>query len=224
MLCVGLGVIAAASMITFYESLRVGNSSLVATISASFPAVVIPLSVVFLGESITAMQVVAICTVMAGVFISTLDPKDLKVAKLGLGKGVILAIVTAVLWGIFWTFIKVPVKQIGWVLPNLSVIVSFATVALYMKLRSITLQTSSFKKVPLPLAMSAYLLAFGSLAYNYALTKGASVAIISPISAAYPTLFAVLSFFIFKDPIKRRELVGMSIVLCGIVMLASTSA
>lgn len=54
-----LGIIGTIGLIAFFEGLKIGNASLVGTISASFAAVTMVLSTIFLKESITSYQVIA---------------------------------------------------------------------------------------------------------------------------------------------------------------------
>lgn len=59
----------------------------------------------------------------------------------------------------------------------------------------------------------------GSFGFNFGIEKGLS-AIVAPIAGAYPALFALLAFIIFKDPITNQQKIGMIITLCGIILLA----
>lgn len=215
-----LGIIGVISMITFYESLRLGSSSLVATIAGAFPALVVPLSIIFLGEKISSPQLAAISIIIFGIIISTINFKELKSGKLELGKGILLAIITMILWGIYWTFIKIPVQQIGWVWPSLVGMLAIPIIPVFMKVRKMHLDIKSFVKVKIPLLLNALLIGLGSLSFNFAISIGGNVSIITPIAGSYPTLYAVLSYFVFKDPLKKSEILGIIVTLCGIVLLS----
>lgn len=73
-----------------------------------------------------------------------------------------------------------------------------------------------------PIIISTLLLRFGDFAYNIGISRGLT-AIVVPIAGAYPTLFAVLGFLVFKDPIKRQQILGIVITLIGIVTLSMLS-
>src|SRR3990167_7091421 len=48
-----LGLIGTIGLVAFYEGLKVGNAALVETIAASFAAITVLLSIIFLGESVS---------------------------------------------------------------------------------------------------------------------------------------------------------------------------
>ncbi len=87
-----------------------------------------------------------------------------------------------------------------------------------MKKKKIALSTSQMKKVFIAILLSAFLLRSGDFLLNYGLNTGNS-AIIAPIAGSYPTFFAILAFFVFRDPITRQQVVGVVITLAGILLL-----
>lgn len=179
-LLVGLGIVAAASMLAFYESLREGSATLAATISGAFPAVVVPLSIIFLGEHITIRQLLAIATIMIGIILSTLDFKELKGGNFKLSRSIFFALAAMLLFGIYWSFIKIPINQIGWVWPNALGIVSIFTIYIYLKFKKIKIDVHAVTKLPAQLILNAVLLVSGALSFNLALSLGGNVSIITP--------------------------------------------
>ena len=214
-----LGVIGLIGLITFYEGLRVGNASLVGTISSSFAAITVVLSIIFLKERINIIQTISIITIFLGIVISGLDFKELRNKKLFAGKGVYLAIITAVLFGIYWTFIKIPVEEIGWYWPGIISMTTFPTILLFMRLRNLKLSNPTEKKSLIPLVLGSILVGTGTFSFNFAISRGLT-AIVAPIAGSYSTLFAILAYFVFKDPITKREIFGIIITLTGIVLLS----
>jgi len=220
LLNVFLGIIGSLSMILYYESLRLGNPSLVNTISASYPALVVALSIIFLKESISNLQIAAIFIITLGVILSSFNAKDLKGGKFKISTGVLLAILTMLSWSIYYTFIKIPISQIGPAWPNLLAAIGYPVLLLAMKVRSVKTDFGDFKKAKYPIIFNAAFLGTGLIAFNYAVSQGGSVAVVTPISASYPALFAVISFFVFKQQLKINEILGIITTLTGIVLLA----
>ncbi len=101
-----LGLLLLGAFVIFNEALRVGNASLVGAISASFGALVVLFSILFLGESINSKQIISILIIFLGVVFCSLNFKELK-HKFALDKGVLLAIIAMLCWGIYFTFIKI---------------------------------------------------------------------------------------------------------------------
>ena len=88
-----------------------------------------------------------------------------------------------------------------------------------MRIRNIKLQNPIKHKAVLPLLLNTILLGGGAFSLNIAIEKGLT-AVVVPIAGAYPVLFALLAFFVFKDRITRQQIVGIIITLIGIVSLS----
>lgn len=223
-ICFVLALVAAASMISFYESLRLGVASLVITISSAFPALVVPLSIFFLKEKITIYQLLAILLILAGVIFANLNLKDLKEKNFKLKAGVGYALSAFVLWGIYWTLIKIPVTQIGWAWPNLIITIFDVIMMLaFFKVKQLKLDFPKAKEVSKFLVLNPAFLGSGTLALNFGMTLGGSSSILVPIASAYPTLLIPLSYMVFKDPVTRQEIIGIIITVMGIVLLSTLS-
>lgn len=214
-----LGIIGIAGLISFYEGLRIGNASLVGTISASFGAVVVLLSIVFLGEKISVPQGVSIAIIFVGLLLSSLDLAAVKKGRL-FDKSIYLALLAMACWAIYFTFLKIPVQKIGWFWPTaISIASGLIALSTYMKARRIKLVFPKNASSLTPLVANAVLLSIADLSYNVGIMKGL-VSVVAPISGSYPALFVVLAFLIFKDPLRMQEVVGIVTTLIGIVLLS----
>lgn len=219
-----LGIIAIIGFVAFNEALRVGNASVVGTIVASFAAFAALLSLVFLGERVNAQQGLAIIVIFAGVVFCSMDVVELKAKRILKGKGILLAIVTMVCWGIYFAFIKIPINKIGWFWPSYLTYLIFPLYLLFVKFKKIRLVGPNFKGV-LPALLSAIvLLRIAELSYNIGISRGGQTSIIAPIAGSYPALFVVLAFLVFKDPIKKQQILGIITTIVGIVLLSVFSA
>jgi len=215
-----LGLIGTIGLGAFYEGLKVGNAALVGTIAASFAALTVLLSIIFLGESVSLQQSLAIVIIFIGLIGSTLDIKSLISRKLIVDKGIWMGAVAMLSWGIYWTFIKIPIKELGWFWPGyISVLASLPGIWLFIKLREIKLTKLNFKGSFYPLFANAFLLGVGALSFNLAIEKGFT-SIVAPITGSYPTIFVLLAYLVFKDPITKQQIAGIIITLFGIVMLS----
>lgn len=223
LLNVVLGVIGTAGLVAFYEGLRIGSASLVGTISASFAAVVVVLSIIFFKEAISAQQTAAIVIVFFGFLLASLDFDELKNRKVKVGREIILAIVAMITWSIYWTFIKIPIREVGWFWPHyLNTLSSIPALFFYIYLRKIAVTSVNKNGALVPIFLNAALLGSGSLAFNFALQEGLA-AIVAPIAGSYPTLFVALAFWFFKDKITKLQVGGIIVTLAGIVALSFAS-
>lgn len=210
-----LGIIYIGGNLMFNEALRLSSAPIVGTIGGSFSALTILLSYIFLGEKLSILHTLLILVVFTGVYITTTG-HALKKNK-ETSKGIILALSSFVVWGIYFTFIKVLMRTMGWFWPNYIPLLLFPIIALYMKWKKMTLVFPKFG-IATPMFLNALTLRGGDFAFNIGASMGLT-ATVAPLGGAYPTLFAVLSYFIFKDPISKKQLIGILIALTGLVAL-----
>ncbi|HSX19307.1 MAG TPA: DMT family transporter [Candidatus Saccharimonadales bacterium] len=220
-----LGVVGLSSMLTFYQGLRVGNASIVSTIAASFIWITVIFSLIFFHEKINTYQVLAIIVILSGIVISSLNLQEIKKGKSKLGKDVIYGLATMVLWGIFWTFIKIPIQQMGWAYPNLITVLPAVPLAVvFTLLKKVKLEFSDLKKYHKLIIADTLFLGTGSFVYSVAIQSGAQLSIITPIANSYPILLAILLYKVYKDPITKQQIIGIGTTIAGIILLSALSA
>lgn len=215
-----LGFILLVGIIAYREGLIAGSSPLVVTIAASFSVVTTPLSIIFFKEQLTVIQVVLIVIIFIGIILSLLPIQEVLNRKIKVDKALLFALISMILWGIYFAFIKIPVSQIGWFWPNYFSFLFFAPfVFWFMKIRKVKLYKPNYNKAFWPL-LGAIIFARGAeLAFNLGIERGYT-SIIAPIAGANPILFIILAFFLLKDPITRQQILGIGTTLIGIVLLS----
>lgn len=165
------------------------------------------------------MQTIAIIIIFVGMILSALDIREFRQKTFLINKGFLFAAVSMICWGVYFAFIKIPVNKIDWFWPNYFSFLLFPLIFIYMKVKGIRLEKPTKNNVLLPIVVSTVLVRIAEFSYNFAISKG-SVAIVAPIAGANLTLFAILAFLIFKDPIKKQQVVGIVTTLIGIVLLS----
>lgn len=209
-------------LITLYEGIKRGNASLAGTIAGAYGTLVVVLSIIFLGERISLAQGILIIVIFFGLLLSSVNFKTLKIKQLLSDKGVPFAIISLITWGIYFTFVKVPIKNIGWFWPTYLAWWGFPLVFIYMRLKSIKLEFPKSSGTWLSLGVAALLLTTGLFANSLAMATG-KASIVIPIASSYPILFAVLAYFVFKDRLSKQQIIGITTVLCGIILLSFSS-
>lgn len=213
-----LGVILLGSFLAFNEGLRLGNASLVGTIAASFAALVVLLSIIFLGERINFQQFLSMIIIFIGFILSSLDFKSLKERKI-FNKGIVLAIIAMLGWGIFYTFIKLPIQEMGWFWATYISLFAFPIYFVYGFFKRIKLEKPTKNRALPHILANEFLLSGGGYSFNIGISLGLT-SVVAPIAGSYPTLFVVLAFLIFKDPITRQQIAGIITTLIGIILLS----
>ncbi len=209
--------------IAYYEALKKSNRVLVGTIASSFPAVTVVISFVFLKETLSQQQIIAILIIFLGFILSTLNIKELRNKSILSDKGVLLAIITMIAWGAWAAFIKIPVNKIGWFWPNYFTFLLFPLIYFYMRLKRIKLEMPTVNNAFLPLIISTAFVRVAEFSYNFAISRG-FVSVVASIAGANPILFIILAFIFFKDKITKQQIAGIIITLFGIVLLSILSA
>ena len=215
-----IAVIALVGDTSFNLGLQKGNVSLVGVIAASYPAFSVIISTTFLKEEITFVQIAAILVIFLGIGMSVLNLKTLRSKAVFSDPGIPFALITMVSWGTYLTLIKITVKEIGWFWPGYLIFLGFPLLMLFLKFRRIKIQKPTVNQALLAILAATFLTRLAEFSYNAALAAGGNVSIISPISGAYPTLFVILAFLVFKDRITKQQITGIITTLIGIVFLS----
>lgn len=221
-LTLSLGVLSTVALACFYEAFKRSNATLVGTLVSSFAAISVILSIVFLQERVTFFQFSAICLIFFGIVLSTLNFKEIITGKIIKDTGILFAIGAMLLWGVYFAFIKIPVDSIGWFWPAYLSALTFPVILVPIFIGKIKIQKPTANKAFFPMILNAFLLSMAALSYNLAIERGLT-SVVAPIAGSYPTLFAVLSYFVFKDPLEIREIFGITITLVGIVLLSASN-
>jgi len=204
------------------EAFTKTNPSLAGTINAAFPALVLVLSVLFFKDPITLPHILVITIIFAGVFLCTFDFGILKSKAKVVNSGLFFALYAMVSFAVVFTFLRVITDKIGWFWPiYISLFPSLIFLGL-MCIKKIPLVSPLKTKTLLPILGSTISLRIGDIIFNLGLHSGLAK-IVAPIAGAYPVLFVILAFFVFKDPIKKQQMIGIVVTLLGIVLLSIIS-
>ena len=206
-------------LITLYEGIKRGNASLVGTIGSTFAALVVILSIIFLGDKISYTQIIAIVIIFVGLILASLDLKTFNIKQLVTDKGVPFAIASMIFWAIYFTFVRIPIRQIGWFWPAYLSWCGFPLVYIFMRAKKMKLTIPNDSKTIMYTVIGAFVSCAALFGFNYAVSKG-QTAIVAPISGAYPVLFASLAYFVFKDRLNKQQVTGIIFTLVGIVLLS----
>lgn len=222
LLLISISILMAISFAASNEAYKTGNPTLVGTISGSFPALVVIFSILFLKETITFLQLLFIITIFTGVVISSLDFTSLKTV-FKVDRSVMYALFAWLTWGLEFTFLKIPTRQVGWYFS--AYIPAFVGALTFLAINYFRKEIRPFKEggVGWAYLLGALLIGSGPFWFNAAIATGNS-SIVAPIAGAYPALFALLSYFVFRQPITRQQKYGIALTLFGIIALSVVSS
>ncbi len=205
------------------EAFTKTNPSLAGTINAAFPALVLVLSIIFFKDPITLAQSAVIAIIFLGVFFCTFDFGIVKSKTKIVNSGLFYALYAMTSFAIVFTFLRIITDKIGWFWPlYIALLPSFIFLGV-MRLKKMPLVNPFKTKTHLFILASTISLRIGDIAFNIGLHQG-EAKIVAPIAGAYPILFVILAFLVFKDPLKRQQVIGILTTLIGIVILSTISA
>lgn len=216
-----LGIIWTIGNVCFNEGLRLSNAPAVGTIAAGYTTVTVLLSVLFLGEQLTLIQAATIALVYIGIALASLraGPSGLTFRD----RGVVLALIAMVCWGVFFAFLKPVVRAVGWFWPFYLILFLFPLIMLFQRLRRQPL-VSPFRtgawRLLLPMVL---LLRSADFSFNYGISVG-DISVVAPVAGSYPILFVLVSSLIYRDPVSKRQWTGIAAALVGIVFLLIVSS
>ncbi|HVA97134.1 MAG TPA: DMT family transporter [Candidatus Acidoferrales bacterium] len=219
LLTIFLSVIQLIGFYFFNEGLKIGNASLIGTIAGAFTFLVVLLSLVFLGERLVLQQVLSIIVIIAGLFLVSINVRDIRKKVTITNKGILYAFIALVGWGIYYTFIKIPIKEVGFFWPTFLTDFVASLVFFLFGFRQIKKPSTKVQSGFPAVILASIILSIGTFSFNFAIGQGFS-SIVAPIAGAYPALFALLAYYVFKDPITNQQKFGMMVTLIGIVFLA----
>lgn len=209
----------------YFRAFEISNVSLVGTISGAYPILVVPLSVIFFAEKLTQIQIVAIISIIIGLILATLHWEEVKnrdFIRLIDDKGIRLAFLTLINWGIYWTLMRIPVERLGWYWSLFPFYILAPFLPLLGIVKNVSLAVFKNKRYILMVFLMGGLTAMANFSFNLGITYGYT-SIVAPVSGAYPVLFVILSRFVFRERLSRQQKVGIGFALAGIVLIGISS-
>lgn len=208
----------------FYgKAAKLINPTLVTSFSGAWGASALIISLVFLKETISYPQWVAILTIFTGLFLTTFRLDWFKGLNFRKDIGLLYALFTLITWGICGAFLKIPAVAYGWYWTSLIMLFPYFLVLLFEIKKNqmkINFRIVNFKLFFLMILLTI----IADLGYNSSFSLGGSVAIVGTIAGSYATLSTLLAYFIYKEPLNKKQVLGIIITLSGIVLTAYFSS
>jgi drug/metabolite transporter (DMT)-like permease len=107
---VAAGILGAVGYLSFFAGMRLGSVGLVGTIAAAAPVLTVVLSVLFLEETLGALQILGIVLTVACVLLLTAEPGRGRVPR---RVAVVLSLGSFLVWGLWAFLVKASVGVLG---------------------------------------------------------------------------------------------------------------
>jgi drug/metabolite transporter (DMT)-like permease len=222
------GALNAISSLSLYRSFEVGKLSVVAPLSASYPALTVGISV-FTGEHLTAMRAAGIMLILIGVIVvvwgeaesQSVAPASQSILKKKPESGIGAAMIAAVGFGVlFWLLGNRVVPRVG-----------FASTVWMIRLTSSALTALVVLAMKQPISLprndtvSLWLLAMGVLdtgafVLNNRGMQLEQVSVVSVLASLYGAVTVLLSTLVLREKMSRWQWLGIVAIFAGIALVS----
>jgi drug/metabolite transporter (DMT)-like permease len=243
------GVIAVAGYLAMYRGLESGPVGLVSAITACYGGVIAVLSVVLLGERLTAAAVIGIAATVAGVMLAVFRRTTAPVpdepapavpapaAPVGLAApgpvapapagtlatasaiGVAFGLVAALSYGVGGFMIGRYTRSLGWLVPV--VVARGGAMVLLLGLLATPLRgpAGTRRASGVPWAVAAGLTDAAGLVFFTRGDQVGLVAVTAAVSSAYPVIPLIGGLLVFRERMARQQIGGAVLILAGLILL-----
>lgn len=212
-----LGVYEAIIMMVIFHAMEIGNVSVVGPIIDSYGLFALPLSILFINEQITLFKVFAAFLIFIGVVLLSINKSK---KNLNLHKGVIPALVGALGTAIYFIFVGILARQVGWFLNALVIRVGISAVLFFVLIFRKTdfkkLFSNNIWKILIP---AAVLDVIGFSLFNASVLQS-KISYATVIISAQSFIIVLLSWWFLKERLKIYQIVGLFAVVLGLVILS----
>jgi len=207
----------------YLEAAERGSISIVGSVTASYPIMVIIVAIVFLSETPTIVQLCGVLLVTSSmVVLSYMHGKGLD-SSTYMGKWFPLSIIAVIFYGLWAVLTKLSLND----MPALLFLGIYAfvippTVLGYYRYKGVRLK----KALPtwsVSFAISIMASEIANIAFFceiYAADQGPA-SIVFPLVAASPVVVVLLAYVFLKERLTRKEVILVALVIVGIVMASS---
>lgn len=214
------GIATGASWMCYFKALSIGDVNKVVPVDKSSTILSVLLAIAFLKERNNVLiQLVCTAVLATGIFLM-IDKK--KNAKLSTGKGwMVYAVLAAVFAALTSVLSKVGIENVE---SNLGtairtcVVLLMAWLLVFAKGKSSKLKGLD-KKELLFISLSGIATGASWLFYYYAIQKG-NVSIVVPIDKLSIVVSVVFSFFVFKEKLSVKALIGLILMVGATISMA----
>jgi drug/metabolite transporter (DMT)-like permease len=226
------------SVLSFLKSFEIGEVSIVGPISSAYSLITAILAFIFLSEELTPTRIFSIVTIIAGIILVSTDIR--KIHNLHNVKGVKNAIISMVLWGIYFFMLGyiskylIPYYMETYALSELDAkflaginIFFFSSLFNNLFMILIPIMKKGFMDLndlkdgfmAKTFLLNSFLFTFAWVAVNYGLANG-QVSIVTPVSSLNPAITVVLAMVFLKEKIVLNQKIGLIFVLAGIFFIS----
>lgn len=214
-----VGLFGGVSYLAFYRALAIGPISIVSPIVSAYAAVTVVCAVLIGGERLDGGETAAIFVVLLGVLLASSDLAQLGALERVALLGILLALTTAVLIGVFVYGVAYFSAEYGWLVP-IVLARGFSTLFLV----AVSLRGSEWRfpnrsrRLLATIALIAVVDTVGYVAFNFGV-RHADTSVVATAAAPYSVVPIVAGVFLLHERPRATQWTGMALVIAGLILL-----
>lgn len=220
----GGGVLFCFAIMLFFNGLKVGPVSTVSPITAAYPAVTAIVVMLVFGVDLSLAQFGAILMVVVGVMAAS-GLFTLKKADRRIGRGPVLALVSAVFYGLSLALLAQGNSRLGWELNTLIQLIACTTsFVIFAPFFGRTERVFANAKRALTNKLVIATGTIGTMGFIFLMlgfaNESSGGALVAAASACYPVITVILALKHFKEDLQFIPLFGAGLSIASIAMLS----
>jgi len=215
-----IAIIGYIPLATFFKAIKSGKVGIITPIANSSIIFTVLLSIIFLKESLLATQILAILLIVVGIILTSINFKDLKNSNLfRLESGIPYALVSAILWGVVFFLLKIPVNVLGPILT--SFIVEFGIMIFSILHIKVANDPFNFpnRKMLIHIFFIALFAIVGSLFFNLGIERS-SVSIVAALTFSAPLVSTLYGKIVYKEKLTTIQYSALFLILLGVILIS----
>jgi drug/metabolite transporter (DMT)-like permease len=224
---VGVGCLNAFSTLCLYRSFEIGKMSVVAPISASYPALTMAISF-FAGERLTLLRLAGIVLILVGVVVvargeasAAESLEEAPGAATSRVPGIGIALLSALGFGVlFWLLGNRAIPRVGFAATVWMIrLTSSAVTVGFLLLRRLPIALPRDGKVWVWILSMAVLDTAAFIMNNLGM-KLEQVSVVSVLSSLYGAVTVLLAAVVLREQLRRVQWVGIAGIFAGIALIS----
>jgi uncharacterized membrane protein len=217
-LCVGLSIANTVATLMLYRALSIGKISIASPVTSTFGGVALILALLA-GDTISTGSVFSLVLMLVGIIFVSIVPDSPDTADQGNGlKGLPEAILSALLFGLYFWGIQFVVGPLGAYVPTLIgriVTVVLLTAAARPLHQNVEAPSRSFW---LKIIAAAVISTIGEVAYNLGV-QGTTPGIVAVLSSLFSPVTVLLALIFLRERLARHQWIGVGIIFIATLLI-----
>jgi uncharacterized membrane protein len=216
-----LTALVAVMFLSYYYVIGIGQVAFTSTIIGTAPAVVVLLSLLFLKESPTTTQTLAIPIILIGTTLLALPEKVNNIRTLKMGGWFWWAAGTAILLGFADFLIKLLINQSDvytYLFTYCVCLIVVSGISIFFDPKGRTTMPAFNLKQYLPTLIGVTIMEIAFVSFHFALADGLA-SVVAPVSSIYVAITAILAWIFLKEKIDKIHFVGIALAAVGVVLV-----